>query len=87
MPAASATRPIDTVQSVYLAYEMTFSQPTDCGVTGHLTDPVEPMRHKEGLRTLSISGLCRLASGMTAAYDDHIKIALFHVKHSLSKAE
>ncbi len=82
-PSRIRNAPHETVERVDFANQMTLSQTADCGVAGHHTNIV--LRQGNQCRIRSQSGRCMrgIRTGMTAPDDQHVELAMFHVKHSL----
>jgi len=62
-----------STERVNLADEMTLSNSANSGITRHLSNQVEIKSKERRLGSDPRRSGCRLASGVTAAYDDHIK--------------
>ena len=68
----------ETIESIDFPNEMTFAQPADRGIAGHRADSRKTEGQKRGSRSHPRRRSRRLAAGMAAADDDHIKISRFH---------
>src|SRR6185437_9365541 len=60
------------VEGIDFADQMSLRQPTDRGITGHLTDGRMAMRQQQRARAESRRGISRLAAGVAAANDNHV---------------
>ena len=68
---------------------MTFGEPADSGVAGHLTDGVQVDRQEQGLASHAGRGQGGLDAGMTGTHHDHV-IALGiheHDEEGIQRAE
>ncbi len=80
--------PHQPVQRIDLANQMALAQTTDCGVAGHHADAIKAKRYQCGTRTHPRGGMRCIRPGMATTDHHNIKVAMFHVKHSLlSNAE
>ncbi len=76
------------IHRINLTHQMALAQTTDGGVTGHDANPVAAQRDQSGPRPHTRSRMCGVGTRVPAPDNDHIKVQMFHVKHSsLPKAE
>ena len=71
------------VQRINFADKMPFSKTTNRWVTGHHTNSIAPQSYQRDCHIHPRCRMGRLGPGVTTADYDDIKMALFHVKHSL----
>ena len=82
MPARVRRPAHQAVERVDLAHQVALAEPADRRVARHLAEPVEAVRGERDARAHAVRRQRRLGAGVAAADDDHVDIAMFHVKQS-----
>ena len=71
-----------TIKRVDLTNQMSLTETTDRRIARHHPDVVFPHRNQKSVRASPCGRMRCLRTCMTRADDDHIRISMFHVKHS-----
>ena len=66
--------PHNSAQSIDLTHDVSFSNPADGRITGHLGDKIDIESIKSGLQSHASHGHGGLAAGVPGADDDHIEL-------------